>query len=75
MIRPETQFKATIDNLCDKYSQRSNRSVFMQDLLSLMIACIQAGRQAGQGADGIVMCGRCNKVVHKCPQVGGEEKP
>lgn len=70
MSRPESQFKQVIDDLCDKYSKPGNRSGFMQDLLMLMISAIQAGRQAAQGADGIVVCGRCNKVVHECSREG-----
>lgn len=67
-VGPSDTFKGELDRLTEKYAPKGNRFGFVTDIMTLLTQAIQAGRQAAQGADGFVMCGRCNKVVHQCPK-------
>jgi hypothetical protein len=51
-----------------KWAPPGRNSEFMDDIGRMVMSAIQAGRSAAQGVEGIVICGRCSKVVHQCEQ-------
>lgn len=65
-VLPSPSFKGQLDSLVAKYGPPGKASEFMMDITRLVMSAIQAGRAAAQGAEGIVICGKCNKVVHQC---------
>lgn len=72
-VQPSGDFKDELSRLSEKYGPPGRRSEFTMDIMALVVSAIQAGRAAAQGASGIVMCGRCNKVVHECRDPQGRE--
>lgn len=69
-VQTNDKFSTELGRLCEKYGPAGRKGEFMMDVNSLIISAIQAGRAAAQGANGIVICGTCNKVVHQCPKKG-----
>jgi hypothetical protein len=61
-------FKEELNRLTKTWSPPGRASDFMMDVSKLVMSAIQAGRAAAQGAQGIVICGKCGKVVHQCEQ-------
>lgn len=67
-VVPGPGFNEELGLLWRKWAPPGRASEFMSDITKVVMSAIQAGRSAAQGAQGIVICGRCNKVVHKCEQ-------
>lgn len=67
-VGPGPSFDEELGRLIKKWAPPGRNSEFMFDIGKLVMSAIQAGRSAAQGAGGIVICGKCSKVVHQCEQ-------
>lgn len=67
-VGPAPSFGDELARITKTWAPAGRRSDFMSDINKLVMSAIQAGRAAAQGASGIVICGKCNKVVHQCEQ-------
>lgn len=67
-VAPGPGFSGELGRLGKKWAPPGKAGDFMVDVTRVVMSAIQAGRAAAQGADGIVVCGKCSKVVHQCEQ-------
>jgi hypothetical protein len=65
-VGPGPAFNDELSRLAKTWAPPGRASDFLMDVTKVVISAIQAGRAAAQGAQGIVVCGKCGKVVHQC---------